>query len=378
MPRVVFLSHHVYESPRRAGFHALARAYAAGGWQVAFVTTGISLLSLVRRDPRIRSISRDNLLSSSHQPDGVRSHVGFTILHPANLPTPLGRAAERLIARTYGGSVGRRLTRIVRDADMIVFESNASLLLAPALRRIVPGARFVYRVSDDVGVIGMATTILEAEQRALRLMDLVSVPSRALLERRFGGIGQARFQPHGVPQELLGATFADPYRRRGRPILACVGSTLFDADFARQAARTRPLCDFHYVGHVPTLARIEAANIYRHGERPFREALAFSAFADVGIANYALPENGEYLAETSNKMLQYAYLGKPIVAPAQIAAHVRYRNVFYYQPGDGGSIAQAIDAALKAGPTTVDPGQFVTWNQVRDMMLDELSLPQAC
>lgn len=40
--KIVLLSQHVLDSARRAGFHWLADAFWRAGWDVTFVTTGIS------------------------------------------------------------------------------------------------------------------------------------------------------------------------------------------------------------------------------------------------------------------------------------------------------------------------------------------------
>lgn len=372
MRKIVFLSHHVYESPRRAGFHALARSFAEAGWGVSFVTTGISLISLIRRDRRCRLMTAANLLGFARCADGVDSHVHLTPVHPVRLGGVVGRWADRSVFARYGSRLGRRLAARVRDAEVVVFESNASLFLVDAVKREAPAAKLVYRVSDDVAVVGMSEAIVRKERDVVDRMDLISVPSRILLAARFGDRPRARFQPHGIPQRLFEASLDDPFASHDRPQIACVGSTLFDLGFVTTAALARPDCDFHYVGDIPALASIRLPNVHAHGELPFERAVAFAAFADVALANYALPPQGEYLAETSNKLAQYAFFGRVVVMPERIARLTGHANVFGYDPDDPASIAAALARATAAKPIEVDRSGFATWARTRDAILAEI------
>ena len=50
--------------------------------------------------------------------------------------------------------------------DLVAFEGTAALLLVERIRGLVPGARLVYRASDDLRALGVHPLILEAEARA--------------------------------------------------------------------------------------------------------------------------------------------------------------------------------------------------------------------
>ena len=52
MKKIVLITGHYYSSKRKAGFHFLAEAFAKDGYDVTFITTGLSLLSILKKDYR--------------------------------------------------------------------------------------------------------------------------------------------------------------------------------------------------------------------------------------------------------------------------------------------------------------------------------------
>lgn len=107
-------------------------------------------------------------------------YIEPTLVHPARLDVPvLGKAATLAMAR-YGRTLSDDLTALLRKADVVVFESNASLMMFEAVKRATK-AKLVYRVSDDVRVITNSLLACAAENAAIHRFDCVSVPSRALL-----------------------------------------------------------------------------------------------------------------------------------------------------------------------------------------------------
>ena len=175
--RVVLISGHYLGSKRRAGFHHLAEAYWRAGWDVTFVTAPISFLSRLRRDYRFAYPVRAEANTLVTVRERMTSFVLMTPMHPVSLRSDLAnRLAAPLFARYARISLNRLKGRLA-EADLIVFEGSAALLLVDRIRNIAPKARLVYRVSDDLRRLGVHPLILEAEAREIPLFDEVSVPA---------------------------------------------------------------------------------------------------------------------------------------------------------------------------------------------------------
>lgn len=365
--RVVFLSYHVLDSPRRAGFHWLADAFWAARWDVTFVTTGISLASRLRGDPRF----------ASGQPIGVPTelaprlamYIEPAFIHPAQLTAPWLRDAAAIPMARYGRRLSDTLVAYLRAADLVVFESNASLMMFDAVRRATD-AKLVYRVSDDVRVIRNSPLVRAAEDAAIHQFDCVSVPSRALLQSRFANVKRAVYQPHGVP-DLPAASGKQRYGSNG-PNATSVGSTLLDYEFLRVAPLRRPAITFHQVGQMN--APVRAPNLVAHGELPYADAIDFAAQAELCLALYEEHPHSIYLAETSNKLALFMALRKRIVAPEFLRGHLDRPGIFFYDVKNRPTIDAALDAALAFDPADVPFVSHSSWADVRDRLLESVGM----
>lgn len=364
---VTFLSGHHWQSARRAGFHALSQSFLDAGWRVQFVTTGISRISLLKSDSRMAALRRLPRNCWTEAEDGVQMFLYLPAVHPI-ARQGLGWVTDRAFAWLYTRSVPPALDARLAQSDLVIFESNAALLLHDRVRRIAPDARLVYRISDDVRMLGMAPTITKAEENALPQFSLISVPSRHLLQRRFATFPQARFQPHGLDIDRLHAARAAPPLALERPACVSLGSTLFDHRMLAQLATARPDIWFHVVGAVEPGDLAEMPNIRWWGERPFEEALHIAASCDISAAFYTYREGVEYLAETSNKIAQYRYLGKPILGPGWLQAPLAHPG---FVPV-GADASGAVDQALELAGTRIDPGICPSWANTRDAIIAEV------
>lgn len=372
---VVFLSNQLYTSRRRAGFHELADAFVQGGWQVTFVTTGLSWLSKLRRDRRLLGVAQEDLNRTTVCADGVRSHIFMPLVHPVRTHPKLA-ALEPIAFASYGRRLSPDVEAALARADVVIFESSAALMFFDRVRKIAPAAKTVYRVSDDLRVIPVSDVIRRQEDRIISRFDLISLPSNIMLNGRFSAFPQARYHRHGIPGAIADGVFQDPFPDRARPKMVSVGSTLFDANFIHISAKVRPDLDFHVIGDVGAASRVTLANIIYHGELPFKQAAAYSAFCDVALAAYLPRIGSEYLAETSNKIIQYTYFGKKIIAPRHIQQRAGMAHIIPYDPDDEASIAAAYATAFEMDLATQPVQPPPRWTQVRDMITDALNLPR--
>lgn len=358
-PRVAVFSVHYLKSKRRADPHFIAEAFCRLGWDVVFVTVSISPLSRLRRDDRFSYPIDPELGRVVEVAPRLRSFVWYRPWHPVNLRHRFLNALSAPFFARYGAGdlgAGRPL---LADADLFVFESTAGIMLFDQLKALNPRARFVYRVSDDMRVIGNHPVIIAAEERLGPRFDLVSLPARTM-RPLFGRYGNIAFHRHGIDKAAFDAPAPNPYPP-GTVNAVSVGATLFDAAALADAADCCPDWRFHvFTWHRDLPAR---ANIVVYDERPFAETVPYIRHADVGLALYTWRAGAENLADSSLKMIQYEYCRLPTVAPA-FAKAPDATHVFGYRPGDAASMAAALRAAHAFDRTAIDPSRIGTWDDL--------------
>ena len=79
------------------------------------------------------------------------------------------------------------------------------------------------------------------------------------------------------------------------------------------------------------------------GKDEFNIIIPYVKFANIGIAPYKYRVGAEYLAHTSNQMIQYTYCRLPIVAPDFVAGHSPH--VLGYVSDDVTAIRAAMTSA---------------------------------
>lgn len=226
--------------------------------------------------------------------------------------------------------------------DYIVFESGQSILHFQTLKKRYPKAKFIYRVSDDVRLIAKNPAITQQEELILPLFDKVSVTSD-FQYRSYVSYYSAEnlvLNYHGVNTQLLDNKTASPYSTDSIHI-AFIGTTMFDYSFLKVAHLSFPNCQFHIVG--PIVPEVIGDNITYYGEVPFEDTIPYIQHADVCLSNRSYSTGAEMLTDT-NKILQYTYAAKPIIAPHFIKT--QRENTFCYTPDNKESIIHSIHKAI--------------------------------
>jgi len=360
--RVVLVTSHYLESKRKAGFHWMADALWRSGWDVLFFTESISWLSWVRHDQRFQyPIFREANQLRQVAPR-LASYVWLTPFHPINLRwSPLNRLSKPVLSLYRHFALPRVQARLA-GADLFVFDSTHGLFLFERFKKLNPGARFVYRVSDDIGMMRHHPMVAANEARVAPRFDLISVPCDAI-QRRFAHLPQVILQKHGLRKELFDVPRPNPYRGAG-PFALYVGYDYFDHDFLRRALRLFPTWSFHVFGAIAGLPA--AANLTTYGERPFDEIVPYLQHADIGLQTRSYCPGAECLTD-SLKMHQYTYCGLPIVAPRFL--QTGRPHVFNYEPGNDGSIRAALEAAARFDRRRVPRNEVRTWQGVVDRLV---------
>ena len=363
---IVLLSNHWYPSPRRAGFHHLADSWHAQGHSITFATVGFSWISYLRRDFRTRYTGiwqARNVLQ--HIRPGLDSYVHFTPLHPH---TTLMPALDNLLAgfmKKYDHYALGPLQERIRQADAVVYESNAALYLVRRCRALAPQAQHIYRVSDDIRTMRSTPAgMITLEQQVAPDFSCISVPCTALAQK-FAILPTVRVHFHGLNKNAFDACTASPY---APDTVNAVFSGLgfYDTQAVHLMAASNPLVKFHILG-IARPARDVPLNVTYYGELPFPQTIPYIKFANCGL--YTLePSSRPMQAYTDSlKVMQYRYCGLPIVAPNFLDLH--RKGVFYYAPGDASSCQGVVQQALQSGRNATYALEVHTWDEVAKKIL---------
>jgi 2-beta-glucuronyltransferase len=299
------------------------------------VTAAISHLSRLRGDYRFAYPVREEANRLVPVGERLESFVLLTPTHPGNLGFALAnRLSGPWFARYARVPLGPLEERL-READLVVFEGTAALLLVPRIRALAARARLVYRASDDLRVLGVHPLLLQAEERAIPLFDLVSVPTQEIAGV-LAPYGPVEIHPPGIDKSALDRPTESPYGTGPTAVFAGV-SPLFDYDTLAQAAELAPHVAFHIVGPPP---RSQPANVSFHPELPFAELVPYLQHATFALLFF--PSGYASLGQ-GNKVAQYSYCRLPILAPADLRAE--RSNVVAFERGDAESLRRALGQA---------------------------------
>lgn len=329
---MIVSGYHDYRSKRRVNLHFIADELAKQG-SVAFLSLRYSLLTRFGEDPRHDLWGRSNRWE---RVNGISCYLRRTLVHACRLPGALA-GAEAALFRLLAGRLPHEVRQAVVGAGVIFVESGIALTYLPLLRRLAPQAAIVYLASDSLDTINQATPIRTALRDFAGMIDRAAVPS-PLLRADVPASIPCHYVPHGIEKARFAAIGPSPYQI-GTINAVSVGSMLFDPDFFRIAAPRFPAFTFHVIGSGHTGPM--PGNVILHSEMPFEATLAFIKHADVAIAPYR-GGGAPYLAHTSMKLMQYAYLGLPAVCPDLVAG---IDGRFGYRNNDADSIEAAVAAA---------------------------------
>lgn len=330
--RVILVSPAYLGSKRRIGFHHLASAFWNRGWDVTFVTAPISFLQRLRGDYRFEYpvVAEANRLV--HVRERLASFVLLTRWQPGNLRLPVANRLSTRLFRRYARVPLGPLEPVLADADLVVFEGTAALLLVPRIRELAPRARLVYRASDDLRRLRVHPLLLEAEADAIPQVDLVSVPTQAMAGA-LAVFGPVEVHPPAIDKAAFDRVTDSPYERTPAAVFAGV-SSLFDYETLAQAAEAAPHVHFHVIG-IP--ARPLPPNVTFRPEVTFEEVVPYIQHATFGLLFFppGYPSLGQ-----GNKVAQYSYCRLPIVAPSYFESD--RPNMCFFDRGDPDSLSRAL------------------------------------
>jgi 2-beta-glucuronyltransferase len=247
---VILVSGHTLTSPRKAGFHWLAESLWEQGWTVIFMTTGISTLSRLKRNPDRLELLKTTSLNQLvwHQPH-FASFTWYTPWHPIKFQSKPLNVLTDLFFRQYGKFPLYEMESYFKQAELVIFESTSGLMLFDRVRKLNPNAQLVYRVSDDLRLVNTHPCVLQLEQRIAPKFDLISLPSQHL-RQIFPPLESVVVHPQGIKPQLFDQPSRNPYGPDEGTINAIsVGTMLFDPEFFIYASQAFPHIHFHIMPH---------------------------------------------------------------------------------------------------------------------------------
>lgn len=336
----MFTSHVFLPGFRKASVHFVSRNWAELGHDVTVVTVGHSRLSLFKNPARLQALATRQKNRLSTIEPGLRAGAYIPFLHAFSTRNALANWLMKPFFRLYGAYLPGFVRQTIAEAEVLVFESGTALAFCDLARRLNREAKTLYFCRDLLSSIGTAPFLQEAEQRLIGTFDSVCVPSQRLGQMLPPG-GNINVIAQGVETNLFDNADRSPYAEGTRNAIA-VGDMLFDQPVVAAMAAAAPdvtfhLFGIHWQGEAPT-------NIRVYGERAFETIVAYIRHADIGLAPYHMSDNEVYLAESSLKLLQYAYCRLPVILPDIIPA-TRGNEVIYSlsKPNDwADKIAEAL------------------------------------
>jgi 2-beta-glucuronyltransferase len=316
MKRLVLITGHFPMQKRRTSMLWVTDHLQAQGWHVTYVTVGYSWLSRLKRDKRLGALGYKPKQGAETFGASLTAIYGLSPIHPFKWRSQALNTLSEPLTPLFIRYWGAKLRAPLQNADIVICESGAPVLLAPLIKQHAPGATRIYRVSDDIRLLNAPDVLLRAEA-AHHHFHRISTGS-PLIAQRFTDHPNVTIDPMGVPHAQLNVRTNDPYTRQpNRQIAICAGSTLLDMTAVARTAHKNPNWQIHVIGRLKSMPPA-LPNVTWHGEQPFAKTLAYIQHADIGLAPFQDVPGVEYQITNSNRILLYRYYGLPILVPGRL------------------------------------------------------------
>lgn len=359
--KIVLITGHDYEAPRKTGFYFWAEVLTGRGIDVDWLTVGLSRLTFLKKDAR--SYPRPFNTWVDIRPH-LKKFVWCPLFHPSNFNNRFLNAITAPVFRLYPYLLPASVKTQIKNADVFIIESGAGPLLVPVLKKINPKARFIYNHSDRFNVVKFHPVIPQTEKNNAKFFDLIRTNASATVQDFETGL-PVRYVPQAIEKDLFDVKYPNPYSSPRNAI--SVGDMLFDAKAIETLARKFPEWQFHLFGR---LSRLETPmpNVTAHGEASFANIVPFIKYADIGLAPYKSSPDAEYLSESSLKLVQYTYCSLPIVAP-HFACIGRDHAIAYDADKIEETIGTAFETASRYDRARIDRSDVLNWNEFLNRVL---------
>ncbi len=359
--KVTLITGHYIDSKRKAGFHWLAEAYLNLGYEVLFFTAPISYLSKINGDYKFQYPIKEEKGKLIKKRESLYSYIHFTPWHVANARGRILNKITAPLANFYENYRFTEAEKFIKTSEAIIFESTPGLLLFDKIKTINSKARFVYRVSDDLRLLGVHPVLITYESTILERFDLVSVPSQYIYDL-FKGIKNLKLQFHGISKKLFDDIAKCPYETGVN--LVFVGNDKLDHEFLNMAISIKKEWTFHIIGNISNLPN--AKNLIAYGEMAFDDTIPYLKYATIGLHTISYKKGAESFTD-SLKVHQYTFCQLPIIAPKFLDSN--RQHMFLYNRGDAKSIEQALNNAIQFEGKLIDKNVVSSWDSLAKAML---------
>jgi glycosyltransferase involved in cell wall biosynthesis len=322
-PKVLMGCFEFWDSPFQVGGHQIAKAFAALGWDVAYLSSPISPFHLIEGlSPELRARIANYRSGGVVDIDGhVWAYVPGALLTPHAKPGLRSRQVNRHWARFSVPNLVRMLRRRgFGKVDLLYLDSPIQGFLLDA----IPHRRSVLRIADRMAAFSHVTPSMQALERHIAAsVDLV-VYSAASLEPDVARLGARRslHLPNGVDFDQFAAgdrSLPDDLAGIPHPIAIYVGATgeWFDFVLMEALPAALPEVSFVLIGPTePAASRLAPrSNLHLFGKRPHDQIGRYLHNADVGLIPFDVAGHRD-LVNGIHPLKLYEYLasGLPVVA----------------------------------------------------------------
>ncbi len=330
MKRAVLISGHIPWQKRRASLLWVSDHLQEAGWHVTHVIAGYSYISQLRGDKRLRALPRQPLRGSECLGPSLTVIFDLSPIHPFSTGfKPLDKAF-RPLHETFLSFWSEKLKKPLSQARLVITESGPPVMLGPVIAHHAPHAARLYRVNDDIRLLGAPDWLAQCELAQSATYTRISTASPHLAHR-FADHPNVTLDPMGIPRaEVLHHATYFPSDSSLKTAI-CAGTTQIDIPALMRIAQDQPGWRIHVYGALKS-APPEAPNIMWHGEQPFRNVMQHIAKADIGLAPYLDRPGIEYQTTNSNRMLLYRHFGLPILGPDRLCHPSLPLLIGYCQP----------------------------------------------
>lgn len=359
--KVVLVTYHAVDGERRTGFHFWADLLDKQGVKVDWLTAGFSDLTAFKKDARSYKPPHNTWANLT---PNLRKYVWKPLFHPANFDNDVVNMLAWPVFSLYPMMMPADLKDGIKDADLFIVESGAGATLVPELAKICPNAKFLYNFSDRYSIIKYHPMVPHSEKKALKHYDMIRV-NAAVVANDFPKDAPVVYVPQAIDKDLFDAATINPYKKPRNAI--SVGDMQFDANVIETLAEQYPDWHFHLFGRKSRITK-ELPNVTAHGEFALGDLVPYIKFADIGIAPYSHSDDGDYLSQSSLKLVQYTYCKLPIVAP-HFASLERNHVLAYDAKNVKGTVGAAFQKAIGYDRDTIDTSSVLDWQEMLARMM---------
>lgn len=321
--RKVLMACGVYwNSPIKLGDHHLAHKFIAAGWDVAYISTAVSLLHLFSGiTPELRD--RFNMYRSGgiRNMNGLWSYVPGALFIPQNKPL----LRNKWVFNNWQKFTWPNVVNVVTQHGF----AEVDILYLPEPRQVfwfntIKHKMSIYRCCDKSSSFSWFNDEMKKSERFLvRSVDLVIYTAQGL-KTYVNDMGPKRtlYFPNGVnfPHFANGnKTVPEEYKKIQKPIVIYVGTLdyWFDYDAVNFAAESLPWVSFVIIGpdKLANKRLNHRPNLHVLGTRSYNDIPSYLYHADIGIIPFNISKYPE-LVNCVNPLKLYEYMacGLPVVA----------------------------------------------------------------